>query len=323
MSLSHSQDVAVWGCKKIAHADEPDTAAWVVDHEENRTGLVWANEPMEGQIREKYGEDIQLSHCFGFNGTFVNGRPLIQLSKTITPCLGDNRPEELYRAVHDGQPYNGACSRSYPRGPEPLLFQVQLQKHMKWTCQAASPFMSATTNFQKAMDVSEGYAQRGHKGIKILVIDTMGNGWGTEQRIWHVATLMKDFDITVAHTRNTEYLITHSIPLQHVKTLMWPVLEHKGKNPNLIQYGTMTEPEEGWLQHERNQETARQAAEQADHTESSNEADVSKEAAGQAKRKRKRNQKDEAEEQAVPRRKGVRAKGFAPLKKRDVQGNAS
>lgn len=300
--------MALWGAKKIAHADNTDTEAWVVDNEQNYTGLVWAKEPMRTQIREKYGADIQLSYLFMFNGTFVNGRPLTQLSKSITPCLGYDRPGTLYRVLHDGQPYNGVCARSYPHGPERLLFQVQIQKHMNWNWRRASPSMSATTSFNKAIHVCKGYVERGHKGMMILVIDTMGDGWGSEL-IWHVATLMKDSGITVAHTREEEYLITYSIPLQHAKTLMWP---------DQIQYGTIAEPEEGWLQHERNKEFAQQAAEQADHAESSNEADVTKETAGRAKRKRKRN----AEEQAAPRRKGVQAKGFTALKEGEVQGGA-
>lgn len=317
--------MALWGGKKIAHADEPDTEAWVVDNGENHTGLVWAKEPMTAQIRDKYGVDVQHSHPLGFHGTLVNGRPLTQLSKTITPCLGEDRPGILYRVVHNGQPYNGVCACGYPHGPESLLFQVQTQKHMNWNWRGRSPFMPATADFRKAMYVGQGYDERDHKHIQILVIDTTGDGWGPEQRVWHVATLMKDFDITMAHARNTEYLITHSIPLQHVKTLEWSDLERKGvldwdhMDPNQIQYGTITEPEEVWLQHERNEEAARQATDPVDHAEPSNEADASKGTAGRAKRK----QDDEAEGQVAPRRKGVRAKGFAPLKDRDVQGDAS
>ncbi|KAK8048806.1 hypothetical protein PG994_010536 [Apiospora phragmitis] len=231
--MSHSSSLVVppvWGPRETLHDDRTDTKAWVVGYRENRTGRIWATGSKSVQYRDDYSVDSPPSS----HHKFKIGAP--------------------YKAI----PYKGVCARSYPEGPERSVFQIQFEKHMYWSWRGDSPFMSATTSLGKAMHVGEGYHKRGYKDIKILVIDTVGDGWTSEQRVWHVTTLLQDLNTTVEYAREDEYLITHSIPLLHVKTLSWVDLEHKGVQDredldlDETQYGTITEPEEGWLQHEQN-----------------------------------------------------------------------
>ncbi|KAK8042280.1 hypothetical protein PG993_006803 [Apiospora rasikravindrae] len=308
----HGLQIVLWGPKQVEHAAKPETLAWVVDHEKNHLGRVWAKEPMRAELHDKYDVEVHQEALHCFRGSFVNGRPLIQPSKLITPCLGNARPRVLYRAVHSGQPYNGVCARNYPDGPHPLLFQIQCQKHMNWKWRGPSPFMSATASFKKAKRMCRLYGRMGFEGTKILHIDTTGPGWGSEQQIWHLETMLAEFGVTVKHSHKEEYLITRSIPLQHVNAQDWDQVTRRW-----LPFSTITEPEEGWLQHERNKVAARQVAEPDDRKEPGDEADGIKQAAGGSKRKRDDQEGDDEKIAGSPRRKGVRAKGFAPLKDKD------
>ncbi|KAK7952206.1 uncharacterized protein PG986_007934 [Apiospora aurea] len=299
--------VALWGPKKIEQAAEPETLAWVVDHEKNHTGRVWAKEPVRQELKDKYGVGSLLEDPDSFHGTFVNGRPLKQVSITIHPCLGVSRPKRLFRVVHSDQPFNG----------------IQFQKHMVWQWRGQSPFMSSTISFNKAVWKCVGYEKRNRPNIKILIIDTSGPGWGSRRQIWEATKLESAFNVIVNHTCLGEYLVSHSIPLHRVKVIDWEDLKE-----DRIQYGSITEPEEGWLQYERNKEAARQAVEPDDQAapRDNNDNDDNKDGGTeQASKgsKRKRDGEDGEDEDEAPRRQGKRARGFAPLKERDMHGDAS
>ncbi|KAK8139632.1 hypothetical protein PG984_000755 [Apiospora sp. TS-2023a] len=312
----HGLEVVQWGPKKIQQAAEPETLAWVVDHEKNHTGRVWAKEPVRQELKDKYGVDTQQEDLDTFRGTFVNGRPLKQASITIHPCLGHFRPKRLYRAVHADQPFYGVCARNYPQIFNPVLFQIQFQKHMVWRWRGNSPFMSATCSFQKAVQKCEAYEKRKRPGIKLLIINTSGPGWDSRRLIWGAGELEMAFKVSVDHNCLGEYLITHSIPLYRVKALDWVDLKD-----DRVQYGNMTEPEEGWQQHERNKEAARQVTrtdDQEDASDDDDDNDDTKQATKESKRKR-----DGDDEGEVSRQRGKRARGFAPLKERDMEGDAS
>ncbi|KAK7969485.1 hypothetical protein PG996_002072 [Apiospora saccharicola] len=176
--------------------------------------------------------------------------------------------------------------------------------------------MSATYSFQKAVEKCEAYEKRKWPGIKLLIINTSGPGWDSRRLIWGAGELKTAFKVSVDHNCLGEYLITHSIPLHRVKALDWVDLKD-----DRVQYGNMTEPEEGWQQHERNKEAARQATrtdDQEDASGNDDDNDNTKQATEELKRKR-----DGEDEGEGSRQRGKRARGFEPLKERDMEGDAS
>ncbi|KAK6842449.1 hypothetical protein PG987_003309 [Apiospora arundinis] len=314
MSHTPTQGLQVvhWGPKKIAYGEEPETLAWVVDNNRNRTGLVWVAGDKGDDFKDKYGTDVDESVFALRNATFTMGRPFKSMSITVHPCLGPTRPQRLFRVVHADTPFKGVCARDYPHMFEPLLFQVRYQKHMNWNWRGASPFMSATPSFKKALRMCRGYQDRGRKDINILFINTSGP-WDSRQLIWNAAALKSVFDVQVDHRCVDEYLIMHSIPLHRVKVLKWDDLKN-----GTVRFSTIEEPEERWLEYERRKAAVRQAVEPDGQGEPANEVYDIESANNEPKRKRGYDDNGEEEERAPCRARRV-ARGFAPLKEKSMR----
>ncbi|KAK8020468.1 hypothetical protein PG990_005606 [Apiospora arundinis] len=285
MSHTPTQGLQVvhWGPKKIAYGEEPETLAWVVDNNRNRTGL--------------YGTDVDESVFALRNATFTMGRPFKSMSITVHPCLGPTRPQRLFRVVHADTPFKG----------------VRYQKHMNWNWRGASPFMSATPSFKKALRMCRGYQDRGRKDINILFINTSGP-WDSRQLIWNAAALKSVFDVQVDHRCVDEYLIMHSIPLHRVKVLKWDDLKN-----GTVRFSTIEEPEERWLEYERRKAAVRQAVEPDGQGEPANEVYDIESANNEPKRKRGYDDNGEEEERAPCRARRV-ARGSRRLK-RKIRGD--
>ncbi|KAF9870990.1 hypothetical protein CkaCkLH20_11407 [Colletotrichum karsti] len=217
METVPSQEVVVaryyWKIGKIAEQKE-EVKAWLTKNTTN--GIPWV-------LRVLPGFEEEVNNAFpgvlgmmsrGQNNGCVNGTALLQTDYKVHTVGGKYRPKFLYRAFHSEIPNNGIKSR-LGRGTDPIFLHIHLRKHLRWRCREASPFLSATNDWAKAVRIALLYEKRGHTGIKIIKFATNGEGWDHNvQRMWRARSLLYQMGLKNDNRKylDNEYLIEHSIP---------------------------------------------------------------------------------------------------------------
>ncbi|KAK3349044.1 hypothetical protein B0T25DRAFT_519356 [Lasiosphaeria hispida] len=156
--------------------------------EEDRTTKVWAKDgsPQIQDLCDTYSlaADQLLTHPV--QGGFINGRALRQTCVTVTTTAYLQGSPCLFRVVHEGHPehdispnpHGGIKARGYGiRTTNPLFFQIDLQRHLNWTCREPSPFLSVTRCWEKMFNICARYHVRGFEGIKIHIIRPNAEAW--------------------------------------------------------------------------------------------------------------------------------------------------
>ncbi|KAI1186274.1 hypothetical protein F5B17DRAFT_431744 [Nemania serpens] len=154
-------------------------------------------------------------------GGFVNGRPMSKLSVPVFTCTGQERPQIFYRVVHHQQPYYGRKARGYGLVKvTPLMFQMLVDRHLKWQCRQPSPFMSATNSWEKAERITRVLQKHGCTGIQIIEFRSSGPGWDHKaQRIFYVPRLGEYLNTPNYYTRpyyQDDYLVESHIPPESI-----------------------------------------------------------------------------------------------------------
>lgn len=199
--------VTHWGKVDEKQKSRPEVEVWLVKClAEEKKVKVWA---MDGSTKitelcNLYSFEVISVLLRGVSGGFINGRPLIRTAIPITTCSRLDRPEFIYRVIHDGNdetegtPNGGIQARGYPtRRTDPICFQIMLQKHFEWNSREKSPFMSAVNTYERAIKTCKTYRTHGFTNIRVLKIKTTGPGWDhTEQRLWHAQHLIEVFKLT-------------------------------------------------------------------------------------------------------------------------------
>lgn len=157
---------------------------------------------------------------------FKKGRPLMSsLSTPIHACVGESRPQVLYRAVHEGHPGNGLRSRGFGTiKTDAISFMLHFHHHLNWKRRDASPFMSATTDLAQAGNIAKTYEREGFHNIEILVIKVDESEWRTQSTMWHVmqtAARLGLIDVLRKSYCKSEYLIEDYIPASCVARERW------------------------------------------------------------------------------------------------------
>lgn len=221
--------VVRWARKDVYYVNRPDAQAWLVHtvpNTDNATNArIWTT--------PSYLEELISRYTLASNSAFVaattrassfsRGRPIEDISVKIRTCVGDARPTTLYRAVHDGMPFDGICARGFEViTTNSLFFQRHLQNHLKWTCRQPSPFLSASSELPRAASFAAAFAARGRTAIKILEIDTTGVDWDHNiSRLWKVDDLRSAFGLHWKEYHRYEYLIENLIPNKHIRVYDW------------------------------------------------------------------------------------------------------
>ncbi|KAK3688681.1 heterokaryon incompatibility protein-domain-containing protein [Podospora appendiculata] len=187
--------VAKWKRSDVRQDENPEHEVWMARSEAvpGKKTRVWIRQgsPNLQEICLKYSIPsdaliLQSTFC-----GFVKGRPLKEVATTIKTAGGAQRPTIVYRAVHDGHPFESVKARGFgKRETDPLYFQWMLQRHLVWNCRDESPFMSVTNNYKRALVMAANYAMRSRTGVRIWKIQTDGPGdsWDDQsQRMWHVS----------------------------------------------------------------------------------------------------------------------------------------
>ncbi|KAF4808170.1 hypothetical protein CGCSCA4_v012532 [Colletotrichum siamense] len=157
----------------------------------------------------------------------LNGIALLNSRIKITTLGGLDRPRELYRAIHSGQPGDGITSR-LGRGSDAVFFHHHLRRHLRWQSREASPFLSATNDLKKAVRIAAIYVAKGFDDVRIIRFNTQGPGWDHNlNRMWNprkLARMLSPRDDK--KYLDNEVLIEHSIPKDSIlETYRWQ--EHK------------------------------------------------------------------------------------------------
>lgn len=156
---------------------------------------------------------------------FNKGRPLVSLSTPIHACVGKNRPQLLYRVVHDKHPGNGLRSRGFGTVKTDLVsFMMHFHHHLNWKRRDASPFMSTTTDSAKAANIADLYEREGFGNIEVLVIKVDQSEWRSQSTMWNVRETAAKLGLNgvlkkAYHQR--EYLIEDYIPASCVTRVQW------------------------------------------------------------------------------------------------------
>jgi len=111
--------------------------------------------------------------------------------------------------------------------PDSLDFQIHLENHLDWYNWNPSPFLSATSNLDKAVRLCRKFKEKYRTGVQLLIIDTQKPGWEhNTQRLWDLKELVHAFDLEWKPFYSDEYLIEQSIPLGSVLFRMdWEEME--------------------------------------------------------------------------------------------------
>ncbi|KAL2017335.1 hypothetical protein VTK56DRAFT_2308 [Thermocarpiscus australiensis] len=224
--------VAKWGRKVQLQKKHPDVEVWMVhttaEHESGKRTKIWSK-PGSSKLRELCDTiGIPVPDTIGRKGGFVKGLPLQDKTVTIETAGGRDRPEFVYRVVHEGSPFNGLKARGYGRvEADPLWFEILLRKHMHWSCRWPSPFLSVADDIQAALVFYAAHRLRCRKGIKILKSRTDGEHWDhEEQRMFHLSTLRRRLGQSWRplpdYPASAEYVVTNSIPKECVVETMEP-----------------------------------------------------------------------------------------------------
>ena len=185
----------------------------------------------------EYLKELQARHPLAFQqcpyaaatriSGFSYGWPIKNISVPIQSRVGRMRPKTLYRAVHDKMPYEGMSARGLEVcTTNALFFQRHVQNHFVWRCRQPSPFMSATSNLDRAVSFAAFFEaramKRGYTAIKILKIDTTGEYWDHNvSRLWEANHIIQTLGLVNEPYHDYEYLVKNLIPREHVEVLDW------------------------------------------------------------------------------------------------------
>lgn len=156
---------------------------------------------------------------------FKKGRPLGSPSVPIRACAGNRRPRVLYRAVHDGHPGKGLCSRGFGTvKTDQLSFMMHFYCHLNWKCRNASPFMSTTRDPARAANVADWYEVNGYSNVEVLVIKVDEGDWRPQSRIWDVKKTATSLGLSGVLNKpyyDYEYLVEDCILESCVTRVRW------------------------------------------------------------------------------------------------------
>ncbi len=166
---------------------------------------IWWTKKGHAKLNEHY-PNLPAFEESNWHGGFVNGRPMINPAVPVFTCAGSQRPEILYRVVHDQQPHYGMKARGYGHVEiTPLLFQAQVDRHLNWRCRDPSPFISTTNCHKKIRRIIRTLRRHGKTGLRIIKFRSSGPGWDHKaQRLFYVPLLGQYFHSPVY--RRTPYL---------------------------------------------------------------------------------------------------------------------
>lgn len=228
----------------------------------------------------------------------VNGTALLSIDCKIRTVNADVLPRVLYRAVHAGHPFEGIRSR-LGRGSDPIFFQIHLRKHLRWRCREPSPFLSATSDRDKAVRIASIYERRGFLGVKIIMFTTDGPAWRHEvQRIWEPRDLLRQLRLSRDNRDyfDYEYLIEDSIPKESIITCYdWESRKHEFDPDGSIQEAATIELEDQRKKREEARERRKRKKEKL-------EREVLKKRHEELQKKRKADDGDELEDQESQQR---------------------
>ncbi|KAJ0158272.1 hypothetical protein CTA2_11957 [Colletotrichum tanaceti] len=200
--------------QKIAEHDSEDIVGWLTKN--TAAGLPWVlrvKREFYDILMTQFPEYLSLIGASRLTGV-VNGIALVSISHQVHTVSERVRPQTLYRVIHRGQPGRGLKSR-LGRGSDPIFFQLHLQKHLRWRCRDPSPFLSATNNWDEAMQIAAEHVVRNFDRVEVIGFQTSGPGWNHDvQRLWRVKILMQQLWLKKSdrpHLKN-EFLVEHSIP---------------------------------------------------------------------------------------------------------------
>ncbi|KAI0811676.1 hypothetical protein GGR55DRAFT_677900 [Xylaria sp. FL0064] len=170
---------------------------------------------------EKHYESLPQFENFSRRGCPQYGWAMIKPFVSASTCTGDQRPSELYRVVYEQQPHHGRKARGHGLiTPNPLTFQILVQKHLDWRCRNPSPFISATNSKKKVRKMVKVHQARGRTGIQVIKFRTNGPGWDhSVQRLFDVRTLCHAFHRPFHAYNENEYLLESHIPLESIQTI--------------------------------------------------------------------------------------------------------
>lgn len=221
-----------WGPDVIEHVVSPKAKAWLLRTASNDENGINA------KIRSlpTYLEKLKSEHPRDFlncphaavsrAAAFKLGQPIMNAALTIRTCVGPERPEKLYRAIHDKMPHDGIGARGLEvTNANGLFFQRYLQNHFSSNCRQPSPFLSTSSEIDRAVSYAASYQDKGFTGIKVLEIDTAGEYWDHHiSRLWEVKRLLAWFGLRHKPYYKHEYLVENVIPKEHIsRVYSWDV----------------------------------------------------------------------------------------------------
>ncbi|KAK1596921.1 uncharacterized protein LY79DRAFT_701131 [Colletotrichum navitas] len=202
--------------QKIASNDSPRVIGWLTkNHTDDMPWVVRVKSEFYQVIMDAFPNYLQFISTSRDHGA-VNGVAMLSTSHEVHTEGGLSRPQVLYRVTHRGQPNNGIKSR-LKRGSDPIFLQLHLQKHLNVRCRERSPFLSATPDRVKALELAAKQAAKGIPGVQVIEFKTSGPGWDhNTQRLWGARSLLLQFGLDTAPRFDKEYLVEHSIPEESI-----------------------------------------------------------------------------------------------------------
>ncbi|KAF9878156.1 hypothetical protein CkaCkLH20_04194 [Colletotrichum karsti] len=199
--------------------DNTEVKGWLtkISAVQKGKGTPWALRVFSARAEEVNHTFPGLTQAHCRNVGCVNGIALVDTDVTISTVDGTRRPSVLYRAIHGGQPHGGIISR-LGHGSDAVFFHHHLRRHLSWISREPSPFLSATTDFQKAVRVACIYVAKGYEDVQIVEFRTGGAGWDHKKhRMWEPRSLVKRLSPEDDHDYfDKEFLIEHSIPKESI-----------------------------------------------------------------------------------------------------------
>lgn len=105
--------------------------------------------------------------------------------------------------------------------PDSLDFQTHLEDHLDWPNRNPSPFLSATSDLNKAVRLCRKFKAPHCTDVQLLMIDIQKPRWEhNTQRLWDLKELVHTFGLEWKPYYSDEYIIEQNIqwenPLFHM-----------------------------------------------------------------------------------------------------------
>ncbi|KAI1271408.1 hypothetical protein F5Y07DRAFT_404458 [Xylaria sp. FL0933] len=214
--------VVLFRGEQIRHSEDSECEVFVASSTTQlltRTSI-WSTTKGIVELKKHY-ESLPQFENFSRRGCPQYGWTMIKPFVSVSTCSGKQRPPELYRVVYEEQPHHGRKARGYGLiTPNPLTFQILVQKHLNWRCRNPSPFISATNSEKKVRRMVKVHQAKGRTGIQVIKFRTTGPGWDhTLQRLFDVRTLCHAFHRPFRAYNENEYLLESHIPPESIHTI--------------------------------------------------------------------------------------------------------